>query len=101
MKKSSVTGGKSTVTNDSNYSTSSTSSNENSTSEEDALVNVDNSKKVWLDMPIDPNEPVFCLCQQVSYGEMVMCDDPDVSKIIIYHLSLPFCICIFIAIMIT
>lgn len=23
---------------------------------------------------IDPNEPVYCLCQQVSFGEMVGCD---------------------------
>jgi len=30
-----------------------------------------------LDMPVDPNEPTYCLCQQVSYGEMVGCDNPD------------------------
>lgn len=30
-----------------------------------------------LDMPVDPNEPVFCLCQQVSHGEMIACDNPD------------------------
>ncbi|XP_015371039.1 PREDICTED: inhibitor of growth protein 4-like [Diuraphis noxia] len=29
------------------------------------------------DMPIDPNEPTFCLCNQVSFGEMIGCDDPD------------------------
>ncbi|XP_015371033.1 PREDICTED: inhibitor of growth protein 4-like [Diuraphis noxia] len=29
------------------------------------------------DMPIDPNEPKFCLCNQVSFGEMIGCDDPD------------------------
>ena len=22
-------------------------------------------------MPVDPNEPTYCLCQQVSYGEMI------------------------------
>jgi len=28
-----------------------------------------------LDMPVDPNEPTYCLCQQVSYGEMIGCDN--------------------------
>lgn len=32
-----------------------------------------------LDMPVDPNEPTYCLCHQVSYGEMIGCDNPDVS----------------------
>lgn len=36
-----------------------------------------------LDMPVDPNEPTYCLCHQVSYGEMIGCDNPDVSFIII------------------
>jgi len=31
------------------------------------------------DMPIDPNEPKFCLCNQVSFGQMIGCDNPDVS----------------------
>jgi hypothetical protein len=30
-----------------------------------------------LDMPVDPNEPTYCICQQVSYGEMIGCDNPD------------------------
>jgi len=30
-----------------------------------------------LDMPVDPNEPTYCLCQQVSYGEMIGCDNAD------------------------
>lgn len=34
-----------------------------------------------LDMPVDPNEPTYCLCHQVSYGEMIGCDNPDVSYI--------------------
>jgi len=38
-----------------------------------------------LDMPVDPNEPTYCLCNQVSYGEMIGCDNPDVSiSILIY-----------------
>ena len=32
-----------------------------------------------LDMPVDPNEPTYCICHQVSYGEMIGCDNPDVS----------------------
>ncbi|XP_041458091.1 inhibitor of growth protein 1-like [Lytechinus variegatus] len=30
-----------------------------------------------IDPPIDPNEPTYCLCQQVSYGDMVGCDNKD------------------------
>lgn len=30
-----------------------------------------------LDMPVDPNEPTYCVCQQVSFGEMVGCDNPE------------------------
>lgn len=26
--------------------------------------------------PVDPNEPVYCYCKQVSWGEMVACDGP-------------------------
>ena len=33
-----------------------------------------------LDLPVDPNEPTYCLCNQVSYGEMVACDNPDVCN---------------------
>ena len=32
-----------------------------------------------LDMPVDPNEPTYCLCHQVSFGEMIGCDNTDVS----------------------
>lgn len=30
-----------------------------------------------LDMPVDPNEPTYCLCAQVSYGEMIGCDNQE------------------------
>lgn len=33
-----------------------------------------------LDMPVDPNEPTYCICHQVSYGEMIACDNPEVSS---------------------
>lgn len=29
----------------------------------------------------DPNEPRYCICDQVSYGEMVACDNPEVRVI--------------------
>lgn len=38
-----------------------------------------------LDMPVDPNEPTYCLCHQVSYGEMIGCDNPDVSYTFFNH----------------
>ncbi|CAD6185265.1 unnamed protein product [Caenorhabditis auriculariae] len=31
------------------------------------------------DMPMDPNEPVYCICRQVSYGQMVACDGKNCS----------------------
>lgn len=34
-----------------------------------------------LDMPVDPNEPTYCVCQQVSYGEMIGCDNTEVSSV--------------------
>eukprot|EP00042_Codosiga_hollandica_P022661 m.85544 g.85544 ORF g.85544 m.85544 type:complete len:68 (+) comp50878_c0_seq16:538-741(+) len=27
-------------------------------------------------MPVDPNEPTYCLCHGVSHGEMIKCDAP-------------------------
>ena len=28
--------------------------------------------------PLDPDEPTYCHCQQVSFGEMIGCDNDDV-----------------------
>ncbi|XP_026405586.1 PHD finger protein ING1-like [Papaver somniferum] len=39
-----------------------------------------------LDLPVDPNEPTYCFCNQVSFGEMVACDNPD-CKIEWFHFS--------------
>lgn len=36
-----------------------------------------------LDMPVDPNEPTYCICHQVSYGEMIGCDNNDVSILLL------------------
>ncbi|KAI1301815.1 Inhibitor of growth protein 5 [Halotydeus destructor] len=33
--------------------------------------------EVVMDMPVDPNEPTYCICHQVSYGEMIGCDNSD------------------------
>jgi len=38
-----------------------------------------------IDMPVDPNEPKFCLCNQVSFGQMIGCDNPDVSIVIFFN----------------
>ena len=39
----------------------------------------DSATPVVADWTYDPNEPRYCLCNQVSYGEMVGCDNPNVS----------------------
>lgn len=39
---------------------------------------------VELDLPVDPNEPTYCYCGQVSYGEMIACDNPE-CKIEWFH----------------
>lgn len=31
-----------------------------------------------IDEPIDPNEPRYCICNQVAYGTMVACDNKGV-----------------------
>ncbi|KAK1413674.1 hypothetical protein QVD17_35450 [Tagetes erecta] len=43
-----------------------------------------NPPSMDLDLPVDPNEPTYCFCNQVSYGEMVACDNPD-CKIEWFH----------------
>ena len=35
---------------------------------------------VVADMAIDPNEPTYCICQRVSFGEMVGCDNPECKR---------------------
>ncbi|KAI0218539.1 Inhibitor of growth protein 2 [Lamellibrachia satsuma] len=39
-----------------------------------------------VDPPIDPDEPTYCLCQQVSYGEMIGCDN-DACSIEWFHFN--------------
>lgn len=35
------------------------------------------TEEVNLDWGCDPNEPRYCICNQVSYGDMVACDNDD------------------------
>ncbi|XP_057484933.1 PHD finger protein ING2-like [Actinidia eriantha] len=32
---------------------------------------------VDIDQPIDPNEPTYCVCHQVSFGDMIACDNEN------------------------
>ena len=40
--------------------------------------------QVDFDMPVNPDEPRYCKCRGVSYGEMVCCDNKD-CKIEWFH----------------
>ncbi|XP_014232676.1 inhibitor of growth protein 1-like [Trichogramma pretiosum] len=41
------------------------------------------------DPNVDPDEPVYCLCEQISYGEMILCDN-DLCPIEWFHFSCVF-----------
>lgn len=38
------------------------------------------------DVAVDPDEPTYCLCDQISYGEMICCDN-DLCPIEWFHFS--------------
>lgn len=38
------------------------------------------------DIAVDPDEPTYCLCDQISYGEMICCDN-DLCPIQWFHFS--------------
>jgi hypothetical protein len=38
------------------------------------------SYKKVTDMPVDPNEPTYCFCDRVAFGNMVGCDNPKVRN---------------------
>ena len=40
---------------------------------------------------VDPNEPRYCICNQISYGDMVACDNDDVSRIFFHYYLLIHC----------
>ncbi|ORZ25672.1 hypothetical protein BCR42DRAFT_364059 [Absidia repens] len=54
-------------------------------SREDALRHAQTAINL-SELPIDPNEPVYCTCRMVSYGEMVACDN-DECEIEWFHLE--------------
>ncbi|KAH3742647.1 inhibitor of growth protein 4 [Pelomyxa schiedti] len=35
------------------------------------------TRQIDFDLPVDPNEPTYCLCHRVSFGQMVCCDNPE------------------------
>lgn len=35
------------------------------------------TESLAVDMPLDPNEPKYCTCHQVSFGEMIACDNKE------------------------
>ncbi|KAL6129678.1 hypothetical protein ACLB2K_073027 [Fragaria x ananassa] len=37
------------------------------------------------DQPIDPNEPTYCVCHQVSFGDMIACDNENEANGFITH----------------
>lgn len=39
-----------------------------------------------IDLPVDPDEPTYCLCEQVSFGEMIGCDN-DLCPIEWFHFA--------------
>lgn len=41
---------------------------------------------------LDPNEPKFCLCQQVAFGEMIGCDNDEVSDVYVTVLQYFLCL---------
>ncbi|XP_039059499.1 PHD finger protein ING1-like [Hibiscus syriacus] len=45
-----------------------------------ATAAAENPAGMELDLPVDSNEPTYCLFNQVSYGEMVACDNPSATQ---------------------
>ena len=51
----------------------------NSVFEENSSEAVTSDNNGAPDWTYDPNEPRYCICNNVSYGEMIACDNEDVS----------------------
>jgi len=34
---------------------------------------------------VDPNEPLYCICQQISFGEMIACDNNSKTNPVRYY----------------
>ena len=46
-----------------------------------------NPAEVDQDWNLDPSEPRYCICRQVSYGDMVACDNEEVSSLALFVVS--------------
>ena len=44
------------------------------------------AQKPELDLPVDPNEPTYCTCNRVSFGQMIGCENAD-CRIEWFHLE--------------
>lgn len=62
---------------------SSTNKNDNNKRRKNSL-NYNESQSDEVYNQVDPDEPTYCLCEQVSYGEMICCDNPN-CKIEWFH----------------
>jgi inhibitor of growth protein 4 len=38
-------------------------------------------------LPVDPYEPTYCICNEVSYGEMIGCDNENVRYSFLFIFS--------------
>ena len=53
--------------------------------ENNKLINYSNLEDITykeIDGKLDPNEPIYCYCNYISYGDMVKCDNPKVNFVI-------------------
>ncbi len=46
--------------------------------------NKTNTNNMHVDFPADPSEPIYCICSEISYGQMICCDN-DLCKIEWFH----------------
>lgn len=60
-------------TGDTDEKSGSNNQNQDSSNREEAST----AECLAMDMPLDPNEPKYCTCHQVSFGEMIACDNKD------------------------
>ncbi len=37
-----------------------------------------------MDFPVEPSEPIYCICSEISYGQMICCDN-DACEIEWFH----------------
>src|SRR5688572_769886 len=63
-------------------------SNANLLDQDDSAVSYDNTLVLSNYIPtVDPNEPLYCTCRQVSFGEMIGCDGEVCNKNTLFFTS--------------